>query len=191
MKFEVNLIYFKTLAALRPRTLFLSFYYTKNRTLTALSNFREFLKNKNSLEPLNVIFRIRSPKGIFGQNMSGLVNGSLTGVSRSLQSAILKDLVEMALRTRKRCSREKIAEDVHVKLRKIPATFEVRWKGRKYFNYEIAVDLTLWIKLGGKWPAASDIRRRLNRGHPCYNFFQEVVSEGYHLVASTTGESIG
>jgi len=40
VKFEVNLIYFKTLAALRPRTLFRSFYYTKNRTLTALSNFR-------------------------------------------------------------------------------------------------------------------------------------------------------
>jgi len=83
VKFEVNLIYFKTLAALRPRTLFRSFYYTKDRTLTALSNFREFLKNKNLLEPLNMIFRIRSPKGIFGQNMSDLPNGSLTGVSRS------------------------------------------------------------------------------------------------------------
>ena len=57
--------------------------YTKNRTSTAFSNFREFLKNENSLESLNVIFRIRSPKGIFGQNMSDLPNGSLTGVSRS------------------------------------------------------------------------------------------------------------
>ena len=28
---------------LRPRTLFRSIYYTKSRTLTALSNFREFL----------------------------------------------------------------------------------------------------------------------------------------------------
>ena len=37
-----------------------------------------------------MIFRIRSPKGIFGQNMSDLRNGSLTGVSRSYQSAILK-----------------------------------------------------------------------------------------------------
>jgi len=55
----------------------------KNRTLTALSNFREFLKNKNSLEPYNMIFRIRSPKGIFGQSMSDLPNGSLSGVSRS------------------------------------------------------------------------------------------------------------
>ena len=79
MKFEVNLIYFKTLEALRPRTSFRSSYYTKNRTLTALSNFRQFLKNKNSLEPYNMIFRIRSPKGIFGQNMSNLPNGSLTG----------------------------------------------------------------------------------------------------------------
>ena len=83
MKFEVNCTHFKTLAALRPRTLFRSFYQTKNRTLTALSNFREFLKNKNSLEFLNMVFRIRSPKGIFGQNMSDLPNGSLTGVSRS------------------------------------------------------------------------------------------------------------
>ena len=83
MKFEVNLIYFKTLAALRPRNLFRLFYYKKDRTLTALSNFREFLKNKNLLEPLNMIFRIRLPKGIFGQNMSDLPNGSLTGVSRS------------------------------------------------------------------------------------------------------------
>ena len=37
-----------------------------------------------------MIFRIRSPKGIFGQNMSNLRNGSLTDVSRSYQSAILK-----------------------------------------------------------------------------------------------------
>ena len=37
-----------------------------------------------------MIFRIRSPKGIFGQNMSDLRNGSLTGVSRSYQSATLK-----------------------------------------------------------------------------------------------------
>jgi len=66
---------------LRPRTLLRSFYYMKNRTLTALSNFREFLKNKNSLGPLNLIFRIRSPKGIFGQNMSDLPNGSLTGLA--------------------------------------------------------------------------------------------------------------
>ena len=79
MKFEVSWTHFKTLAALRPRT----FYQTKNRTLTALSNFREFLKHKNSLESLSMIFRIRSPKGIFGQNVSNLPNGSLTGVSRS------------------------------------------------------------------------------------------------------------
>ena len=76
-------MYFKTTAAPRPRTLFRSFYYTKNHTSTAFSNFREILKNKNSLESLTVIFRIRSPKGIFGQNMSDLPNGSLTGVSRS------------------------------------------------------------------------------------------------------------
>ena len=38
-----------------------------------------------------MIFRIRSPEGIFGQSMSDLRNGSLTGVSRSLESAILKN----------------------------------------------------------------------------------------------------
>ena len=80
-KAGVNWIYFKTTAAPRPRTLFRSFYYTRNRISTAFSNFREFLKTKNSLESINVIFRIRPPKGIFGQNMSDLPNGSLTGVS--------------------------------------------------------------------------------------------------------------
>ena len=56
VKFEVSWIYFKTFVALRPRTLFRSFYYTKNRTLTALSNYWESLNNKNLLEPLNRIF---------------------------------------------------------------------------------------------------------------------------------------
>ena len=56
VKFEVSWIYFKTFVALRPRTLFRSFYYTKNRTLSALSNYCESLNNKNSLEPLNRIF---------------------------------------------------------------------------------------------------------------------------------------
>ena len=58
-------------------------HFVKRKTalLTVLSNFHEFLKNKNSLEFLNMIFRIRLPKGIFKQNMSDLPNGSLTGVS--------------------------------------------------------------------------------------------------------------
>ena len=100
-----------------------------------------------------------------------------------------QDLIKKALARRKRRPREKIAEDVQVELRKIPVTFRVRWKGRKYPNYEVAVDLTLCIKLSGEWPAASDIRRRLYRGHPGYDFFQEAVRKGYHLVASTIGES--
>ena len=37
-----------------------------------------------------MIFRNRSPKGIFGQNTSDLPNGPLTDGSRSLQSAVLK-----------------------------------------------------------------------------------------------------
>ena len=40
-----------------------------------------------------MIFRNRSSKGIFGQNMSDLPNGPLTGGSRSLQSAVLKDIM--------------------------------------------------------------------------------------------------
>ena len=36
-----------------------------------------------------MIFRNRSPKGVFGQNISDLPNGPLTGASRSYQSAIL------------------------------------------------------------------------------------------------------
>ena len=38
----------------------------------------------------NMIFRNRSPKGIFGQNISDVPNGPLTGASRSYRSAILK-----------------------------------------------------------------------------------------------------
>ena len=100
-----------------------------------------------------------------------------------------KELIEKALSKRKRRSREKMGEVVQVDLRKIPVTFKVRWEGRKYSNYEIAVDLTLCIKLSEEWPAASDIRRRLNRGHPGYEAFREAVRAGYHLVASTIGES--
>ena len=37
-----------------------------------------------------MIFRNRSLKGIFGQSMSDLPSGSLTGASRSQQSATLK-----------------------------------------------------------------------------------------------------
>ena len=42
-----------------------------------------------------MIFRIRSPKGIFGQNMSDLRNGPLTGVSRSQESAFVKTTVKV------------------------------------------------------------------------------------------------
>lgn len=59
----------------RPRTLLRSFYCTKNHTSTTLSYFREFLKNKNSLESLKVILQFRSPGGIFGQNRSDLLKG--------------------------------------------------------------------------------------------------------------------
>ena len=111
----------------------------------------------------------------------------------NLKSEVLltrfKELIERALKRRTRRLREKIAEDVEVELRKIPVTFRVHWKGTKYPNYEVAVDLTLCIKLSGEWPAASDTRRRLSRGHPGYEAFQEAVRAGYHLVASTIGES--
>ena len=111
----------------------------------------------------------------------------------NLKSEVLlrrfKELIEKALKRRKRRSREKIDEDVQVELRKIPVTFRVRWNGSKYSNYEIAVDLTLCIKMSGEWPTASDIRRRLYRGHPGYEAFREAVRKGYHLVASTIGES--
>ncbi|XP_078364522.1 cyclic GMP-AMP synthase-like receptor 1 [Oculina patagonica] len=99
-----------------------------------------------------------------------------------------KELIEEALRKRKRRSHEKLAERVEVELRKIPITIKVRWNGEIYTNYEISIDLTLCIKLSG-WPAASDIRGRLNRGHPGYEVFKEAVRAGHHLVASTIGES--
>ena len=42
-------------------------------------------------------FRNRSPKGIFGQNMSDLPNGPLTGVTRSYQSATLSHFASQCM----------------------------------------------------------------------------------------------
>ena len=100
-----------------------------------------------------------------------------------------EDLIEKALLKRKRRSREKISEYVEVELRKIPVTIKLRWKGEKYSDYEICLDLTLCIKGPGGWPTASDIRKRFDRAHPGYDAFKEAVRKGYHLVASTIGES--
>ncbi|PFX14001.1 Cyclic GMP-AMP synthase [Stylophora pistillata] len=99
-----------------------------------------------------------------------------------------RDLIEKAIKYRRRRPIEKIAESVRVELRKIPVTIKLRWKGTVYPNYEISLDLTLCIK-GSGWPNASDIRRRVGRGHPGYGYFKEARKGGYHLVASTIGES--
>ena len=106
-------------------------------------------------------------------------------------SVLLKrfqNLIEEAVNKRERGSRDKIAEHVVVELRKIPVTIKLTWNGTKYPNYEICIDLTLCIKMSG-WPAASDIRKRVKRGHPGYEVFRKAMREGYHLVASTIGES--
>ena len=81
-----------TSAVLRPCTLFWAFDQVKNRSLTALSNFRRVPKINVSLELLNMIFEYSSPKGIFKQNMSESPNGSLTDHSKSEESAALKDV---------------------------------------------------------------------------------------------------
>ena len=99
-----------------------------------------------------------------------------------------KQLIEKAIAKRKRSSRDELDEYVNIQLRKIPITIKVTWHGKKYSNYEVAVDLTLCIKMSG-WPDASDIKERVSRGHPGYEAFREAVAEGYHLVASTIGES--
>ena len=99
-----------------------------------------------------------------------------------------RDLIQEAVRNRKRRLIEKIDERVEVNLRKIPVTINLRWKGTKYPNYEISFDLTLCIKRRG-WPNASDIGRRVRKGHPGYEFFKEARRAGYHLVASQIGES--
>ena len=44
-----------------------------------------------------MIFRIRPPKGIVGENMSDLPNRLMTGVSRSYQSVILKAKIRVVL----------------------------------------------------------------------------------------------
>ena len=99
-----------------------------------------------------------------------------------------KQLIEEAIDKRKRSSRDELNEYVDIQLRKIPVTIKVTWHGKEYSNFEIAIDLTLCIKMSG-WPDASDISTRVNRGHPGYEAFRKAVSEGYHLVASTIGES--
>ena len=100
-----------------------------------------------------------------------------------------KHLIEEAMNNRKRWSQEKIVESsVEVELRKIPVTIKFTWNGTKYTNYKIAVDLTLCIKMSG-WPDASNIQKRVKRGHPGYEVFRRAIQEGHHLVASTIGES--
>ena len=73
-----------------------------------------------------------------------------------------KQLIEEAIAKRKRSSRDELDEYVNIQLRKIPITIKVRWHGKKYANYEVAVDLTLCIKMSG-WPDASDIKERVSR----------------------------
>ena len=99
-----------------------------------------------------------------------------------------KELIEEAIAKRKRPSGGEMAVLVDIQLRKIPITIIVKWYGKKYSNFEIAVDLTLCIKMSG-WPNASDILTRVKREHPGYEVFREAVAGGYHLVASTIGES--
>ena len=99
-----------------------------------------------------------------------------------------QNLIEEAVKKRKRTSQEKIGTNIVVEFRKIPVTIKVTWNGTKYSDYEIAIDLTLCIRMSG-WPAASDIRKRVDRGHPGYGIFREAVRAGHHLVASTIGES--
>lgn len=99
-----------------------------------------------------------------------------------------RNLVEKAVKNRKRTSRDKIGTIVDVEFRKIPVTVKVMWNGTKYPNYEIAIDLTLCIRMSG-WPTASDIQKRVDRSHPGYEMFREAVRSGHHLVASTIGES--
>ena len=102
--------------------------------------------------------------------------------------ARFRHLIENAVKNRKRTSRDKMGTIVYVEFRKIPVTVKVMWNGTKYPNYEIAIDLTLCIRMSG-WPTASDIRERVARGHPGYEMFQEAFRSGHHLVASTYGES--
>ena len=98
-----------------------------------------------------------------------------------------RELVDMAYRRvplPKKLSR-KIGS---VELRKIPVTFHLIWNGDKYKQLDISLDFTLCIKFDG-WPADSDFLRRFPRNHPGYSMVGEVVKGGYHLVASTIGES--
>ena len=99
-----------------------------------------------------------------------------------------RNLIDRAVKKRKRTSLDKIGTNIGVELRKIPVTVKVMWNGTEYPNYEIAIDLTLCIRVPG-WPTASDIRERVAGGHPGYEMFREAVRAGHHLVASTIGES--
>ncbi|CAH3118175.1 unnamed protein product, partial [Pocillopora meandrina] len=100
------------------------------------------------------------------------------------------NLIEKAVMKKKRHLRGYIDDYIVVELRKIPVTVKLTWKGNKYSNYEICLDLPLCIKGPNLWPAASDVRERLRDGsHPGYQVFQKAVGAGFHLVASTIGEA--
>ena len=107
---------------------------------------------------------------------------------RSLNSKAMlerfKDLVSIALSNIPLPPKLRYAGSVE--LRKIPVTFEVTWTGTKYRNLKISVDLVLCIKLMG-WPEASETY--YPRDHPGYQYLKDVRLLGYHLVASTVGET--
>ncbi|XP_022808349.1 protein mab-21-like [Stylophora pistillata] len=101
-----------------------------------------------------------------------------------------KDLIEEAVKKKKHHLRGYIDENIEIELRKIPVTIKLTWKGKKYSNYEICLDLPLCIKGPNFWPEKSDIPTRLkDSSHPGYKVFKKAVRAGFHLVASTIGES--
>lgn len=100
-----------------------------------------------------------------------------------------QQLIEKALKEIKPVAHDRLSwRSFDVVLRKIPVTMKLTWNGNNYSNYEIAVDLTLCIKMPG-WPESSDVRNRVERGHPGYKAIREASRVGHHLVASTIGES--
>lgn len=99
-----------------------------------------------------------------------------------------KDLIDEVLTEKKEHFSEKLAREFEAELRKIPVTVKLTWHGTEYRNYEIAIDLVLCIRVSG-WPKDSNVKDRCNRCHPGYEMIRKATQAGYHLVASSIGES--
>ena len=100
-----------------------------------------------------------------------------------------KELVDESLTEKKTYFPEMLDQQFSTELRKTPVTVHFVWRGTKYYNFNIDINLVLCVTVSG-WPSGSSLNDpRFTRTHPGYNAMEEATQTGYHLVASCIGES--